>query len=189
MMWEAPTEKERDEAELDFHCAGWKAAVRSRDIRIAALEAALEAKHQQYTGAVIQLTEERDNLIPRMLEWRGVETPCKRCGGSGRIGYANTATWRGGIGGSMMTADVCNGCWGTGDEHRKGVDLRKVSFEDTRALRVELTEARKELILRVAAMTRVHDLAASQLAEPAGISDSVALVRICTEIEAVRSTR
>lgn len=79
-----------------------------------------------------ELAEARDNVLPQLLEWRGVETPCKRCGGSGRVGYANTATWRGGIGGSMMTADVCNGCWGTGDEHRKGVDLRKVLFEDTR---------------------------------------------------------
>jgi hypothetical protein len=73
MMWEAPTEKERDEAELDFHCAGWKAAVRSRDIRITELEAALEAKHQQYTGAVIQLTEARTHSEQYRQNWLALQ--------------------------------------------------------------------------------------------------------------------
>jgi len=91
-----------------------------------------------------ELAEYKDKQHKIMLDWRGVETPCKRCGGSGRIAYGNTATWRGGVGGSMMTADVCNGCWGSGDEHRKGVDLRRVSFDDMRALRTELAEARKD---------------------------------------------
>ena len=99
---------------------------------------------ERVDGLEKELAELKESLPQRMLDWRGVETPCKRCGGSGRIGYGNTATWRGGIGGSMMTADVCSGCWGSGDEHRKGVDLRKVSFEDTRALRVELAEARED---------------------------------------------
>jgi len=99
---------------------------------------------ERVDGLEKELAELKESLPQRMLDWRGVETPCKRCGGSGRIGYGNTATWRGGIGGSMMTADVCSVCWGSGDENRKGVDLRKVSFEDTRALRVELAEARED---------------------------------------------
>lgn len=60
----------------------------------------------------------------RFLEWRGVEAPCSTCGGSGRRAYANTATWRGGIGGCAITDDVCDHCWGSGDEFRHGVDLR-----------------------------------------------------------------
>ncbi len=62
----------------------------------------------------------------RALEWRGVETPCVRCHGSGTIAYGSTSTWRGGVGGQAITTDVCNLCWGTGDSHRRGVDLRRV---------------------------------------------------------------
>lgn len=53
--------------------------------------------------------------------------PCPRCGGDGRRIYGSTATWHGGIGGQMLTVDVCDGCWGTGDAVRKGVDLRKMT--------------------------------------------------------------
>ena len=58
------------------------------------------------------------------LEWRGVETPCRACGGAGSRTYGSTATWRGGVGGAAMTADVCDRCWGSGDEHGRWVDLR-----------------------------------------------------------------
>ena len=52
------------------------------------------------------------------------EYPCERCGGRGRRAYGNTATWSGGIGGNMITGDVCDRCWGTGDANRKGANLR-----------------------------------------------------------------
>lgn len=39
---------------------------------------------------------------------------CPRCNGFGVITYGNTSTWRGGIGGNMMTKDVCSSCWGSG---------------------------------------------------------------------------
>lgn len=58
------------------------------------------------------------------LRWRGVRTPCTKCNGSGVCIYSSTATWRGGMGGASMTRDVCDGCWGTGDQDRHGVDLR-----------------------------------------------------------------
>lgn len=58
------------------------------------------------------------------LEWRCVDEPCKACGGAGNRAYGSTATWRGGIGGQAITSDVCDSCWGTGDAHRKGADLR-----------------------------------------------------------------
>ena len=60
----------------------------------------------------------------RFLEWRGVETPCAKCDGSGVASYANTSGWRRGIGGCAVTQDVCDVCWGTGDARRKGLDLR-----------------------------------------------------------------
>jgi len=62
----------------------------------------------------------------RMLQWRSVESPCPKCHGSGVRTYGSTATWRGGIGGQAMTVDACDQCWGSGDEHRKGADLREL---------------------------------------------------------------
>lgn len=63
------------------------------------------------------------------IEARGVEYPCPRCGGLGVRCYGSTSTWRGGIGGQMVTQDVCCECWGTGDQDRKGADLRKLEAE------------------------------------------------------------
>lgn len=65
-----------------------------------------------------------EDQFREFLEWRGIEEPCKRCGGSGNRVYGSTSTWRGGMGGASMTADVCDHCWGTGDESRHGVNLR-----------------------------------------------------------------
>jgi len=50
---------------------------------------------------------------------------CKKCGGTGKRIYANTSTWRHGIGGQVITEDVCDSCWGTGNEDRPGINLRK----------------------------------------------------------------
>lgn len=55
-----------------------------------------------------------------------MSTPCKTCNGDGTIYYANGATWRGGIGGSAVTKDVCNKCWGSGDSDKPGVNLIKL---------------------------------------------------------------
>lgn len=63
--------------------------------------------------------------IRQFLDMRGVDEPCSDCGGMGRKSYPNTATWRrGGICGQAFTDDVCDTCWGTGDSHKRGVDLR-----------------------------------------------------------------
>ncbi len=59
-----------------------------------------------------------------LRQWRGVDDPCETCQGSGVKVYSSTATWGGGMGGSMMTKDVCDKCWGSGDKHRQGEDLR-----------------------------------------------------------------
>jgi hypothetical protein len=52
------------------------------------------------------------------------EPRCSRCNGSGRRVYGSTATWRGGAGGQTATEDVCDRCWGSGDESNKGPNLR-----------------------------------------------------------------
>lgn len=71
----------------------------------------------------------REAIHRALLDWRGVEDPCKACAGAGVRSYGSTSTWRGGIGGQMITQDVCDTCWGTGDEHRHGANLRAVLAE------------------------------------------------------------
>lgn len=62
---------------------------------------------------------------------RYVEEVCPRCHGYGQRSYANTATWRGGMGGQAITQDVCDVCWGTGDRANPGYNIRE--WESRRA--------------------------------------------------------
>ncbi|MBI2405089.1 hypothetical protein HYV22_02825 [Candidatus Gottesmanbacteria bacterium] len=74
-----------------------------------------------------QATEAGDKRLAYYWEFvhnRGVDNVCRTCQGLGTKGYGDTSTWRHTIGGQAMTTDVCDKCWGSGDEHRKGVDLR-----------------------------------------------------------------
>lgn len=68
-----------------------------------------------------------DDLHERFLSWRNVDDPCQLCGGAGVRVYGSSSTWRGGYSGQMMTSDVCDVCWGTGDKRRKGTDLRRLN--------------------------------------------------------------
>lgn len=65
------------------------------------------------------------------IQRRRIETPCSRCEGLGQWTYGSTATWKGGMGGAMMTADVCDLCWGSGDKSRPWTDLRRLRNEET----------------------------------------------------------
>lgn len=67
-----------------------------------------------------------DRLKNERLDWRGVETACPKCGGSGAIWYGSTAMWRGGIGGAAMTRGACSTCWGSGDADRPWTNLRNL---------------------------------------------------------------
>jgi hypothetical protein len=78
---------------------------------------------------VREARERHENEYSRFLSWRGIEKPCDECGGRGSKAYSNTATWRGGVGGQMVTEGVCSACWGSGDALRKGADLRKLGGE------------------------------------------------------------
>lgn len=72
-----------------------------------------------------------EDFLKVLCERRGIENICKGCNGSGTKLYANTSTWQHGIGGQAMTVDVCEDCWGTGDENKKGFDLRRIKiFKD-----------------------------------------------------------
>ena len=74
-------------------------------------------------------------------------------------------------------------------EYQAILDNEKRAVNELTRMRAELAEARKDGERLAACVTRVHAIASRQLAEPANISDSVALVRICTEIEAARGTK
>ena len=63
------------------------------------------------------------------LDWRGVESPCDRCGGRGSYTYGSTSTYHGGIGGSAMTRGVCDKCWGSGDLDWVWPNLKKLQNE------------------------------------------------------------
>ena len=58
---------------------------------------------------------------------RGVANPCERCDGLGVRVYGSTATWHGGIGGQACTLDVCDRCWGSGDEFRRWLSHREAA--------------------------------------------------------------
>lgn len=51
--------------------------------------------------------------------------PCPACNGKGYRHYSNTSTWRGGIGGQAITADICDICWGSGDKTQPFTDQRQ----------------------------------------------------------------
>ena len=50
------------------------------------------------------------------LRSRDVDEACAKCHGLGVHYYSSTATWGGGMGGQSFTMDVCDACWGTGDQ-------------------------------------------------------------------------
>lgn len=76
-----------------------------------------------------RLRQWRDDFIYHAAEWRNVEAIdlCQTCGGSGSRVYADTSTWRGGVGGQMLTADVCDLCWGSGSKSKPWPSWRKLA--------------------------------------------------------------
>ena len=77
----------------------------------------------------------------------------------------------------------------------KGMNWQEVAqfqamiTEQYQPLRQRLLDAESRLAEAENALARAHGIAARQLSEPADISDSIALVRICTEIEAAKRLR
>lgn len=78
-----------------------------------------------------ELQERRDGFYDEMLRWRDIDrqcgdAPCPACGGSGIKSYSDTTTWRGGFGGQAFTNDVCDKCWGSGNNNKPWANLRKL---------------------------------------------------------------
>jgi hypothetical protein len=73
--------------------------------------------------------DRRESMLADFMRIRGVKAPCPKCDGFGVRAYASTATWRGGMGGSAITDDVCDSCWGSGDAKRPWTDLRKIQAQ------------------------------------------------------------
>lgn len=59
-----------------------------------------------------------------------VDECCPRCLGAGSRVYPSAVTWRGGMGGSVCTRDLCDRCWGSGDATAPWTDLRKLVAEE-----------------------------------------------------------
>lgn len=80
-----------------------------------------------------------------MLKWRGIQAPCVKCDGAGSFVYSNTATWRrepGTVAGRAMTRDVCDACWGSGDQLCPWPNLRELE-EKARKLDYMLAQLKR----------------------------------------------
>jgi DnaJ-class molecular chaperone len=82
-----------------------------------------------------------EQLLEECQMWRGVEPEhaCKGCGGSGTKAYGDTSTWRGGVGGQMITSGPCDKCWGSGDEYRKWPSHRRMAALESEVARLRAT--------------------------------------------------
>jgi len=78
-----------------------------------------------------------------MLEDRNVVNPCPACGGSGWKSYADTSTWHHDAGGQMLTSDVCDKCWGSGDVDNPWVNWKITNFT-IKGLRTENEQLKAE---------------------------------------------
>jgi hypothetical protein len=97
------------------------------------------SKHQMTT----------EELWQWMLDMRGIEQgdACKDCGGAGIKAYGDTSTWHRGIGGQMITNDVCDKCWGSGSKTRAWRSARKIESDERASadLRSQLAAAQKRI--------------------------------------------
>lgn len=82
----------------------------------------------------------RDHEIGNLKRLRHVETLCSRCQGIGGRSYPSGSTWRGGMGTASYEWDVCDHCWGSGDEHRHWSDIREIEATEKQRIQ-EAAEA------------------------------------------------
>lgn len=86
----------------------------------AALNALQTAERQE------AVRQQQPSLARLMEIHRNVSAACVSCQGLGVRVYGSTSTWRGGVGGSTITTDVCDHCWGSGDAHRHWQSWRQL---------------------------------------------------------------
>lgn len=99
-----------------------------------------------------ELKKRLENYNQSFLDARNISEPCPRCSGLGVTAYGNTSTWRGGIGGSMMTSGICDKCWGSGDKNRPWVNLRNLRSAQGR---IEELEAIAERVRDVEGIRKI----------------------------------
>jgi uncharacterized protein YlxW (UPF0749 family) len=92
----------------------------------------LQTEVERLRKQVHELQNQREHMYDTMLQWRGIERengdePCRGCNGSGVRAYGNTTTWRGGVGGQVITSDVCDKCWGSGNSENVWVNLKSIA--------------------------------------------------------------
>ena len=89
-----------------------------------------------------------DEQYQRFLMWRGLEADdvCPRCQGSGYRAYGSTATWHGGIGGQMITTDVCDLCWGSGSKSRPWPNWRHFTRPKHESGKAKLRDSGKQVL-------------------------------------------
>lgn len=117
------------------------------------------------------MTDSLQAAIEQVLRLRHVEEPCTACHGLGNKAYGSTSTWRCGVGGSSITVDVCDSCWGTGDAIRTGVNLRRLFAEEE---------------------SRIAERAVTLLGDKAGVGFSTmrtAVLAVAKELETLSKTR
>ena len=94
----------------------------------------------------------KDRFDDYCMSWRGLDREadkvCVKCGGSGQRLYSNTSTWRNIAGGQAMTRDVCDRCWGSGDESRPWPSWKERNTEAELAALREALEAVDDWDLR-----------------------------------------
>lgn len=86
----------------------------------AALNALQTAERQE------AVRQQQPSLARLMEIHRNLTAACATCHGLGVRVYGATSTWRGGVGGSTITTDVCDHCWGSGDAHRHWQSWRQL---------------------------------------------------------------
>lgn len=105
---------------------------------------AVENARMKKQGKQVSDSQEwRERMYDEMLLWRGInremgDKPCPACGGAGIRAYGDTSAWGGGVGGQMITSDICDKCWGSGRADRPWVNLRKLSRK------IEMDNAKSE---------------------------------------------
>lgn len=102
----------------------------------------------------------REAAFRAFIQHRGVDVPCQSCRGLGTRLYGSTATWHGGAGGQTVTTDICDRCWGSGDEERHGVNLRTLATKDAEVAAQKLRADAAELRLHRDAARLADEVAA-----------------------------
>ena len=99
-----------------------KPIIAQRDLRIEELNTKiLEMGYEAIADGkrIAELEKSTGEIIQDILiQSRDIEKVCSSCLGWGIKAYGDTSTWGKGIGGQMMTSDVCDKCWGSGDESK-----------------------------------------------------------------------